>query len=200
MEGRILTGARLAAAEVGIDRCSMSLICSRAGVGKPTVYLRWEDRWAVMVAALEDLPGPPDPDGYQGIVAAAWTAHRHLVTGPYAGFLRAALDASRLEPTLQAAVETTVLSPWRAFLGQVAATQAAADAHPHVDLIMAQLVVAMVRPQEDERSRAFSQWLADVHRQLTRNGPPAPSTAGLSVPPGAVPRIRKAVTTGPSSP
>ncbi len=190
MDSRILVAARQAAAELGIDRCSMEIIASSAGVGKPTVYLRWPDRWAVMVAALEDLPGPPEPSSYEGIVAAVWAAHRYLVAGRQAPFFRAVLDASARDERLQAALEASLLNPWQSFIEQVAARRLkgvvdapSRPAREIAELVKAQLVLAMVRPNVDARRWGWEGWIGRLDRRLLEgSGGDLPATElGLSL-------------------
>lgn len=52
---KVLQAAREIVAEVGLRNASMSAIADRAGVGKPTVYLRWPNLMALVDAAIEDL-------------------------------------------------------------------------------------------------------------------------------------------------
>ena len=52
---RILEAARYVTADQGIAACSMSAIADQAGVGKPTIYLRFPDRGAVLDAADADV-------------------------------------------------------------------------------------------------------------------------------------------------
>lgn len=56
---RILAAAREVAGEVGVRNVTMSAIADRAGVGKPTIYLRWPNVPAVLVAALGELDIDP---------------------------------------------------------------------------------------------------------------------------------------------
>lgn len=54
-DARILAACREVVAEVGVRNASMSAIAERAGCGKPTIYLRWRNARAVVVAALGQL-------------------------------------------------------------------------------------------------------------------------------------------------
>jgi len=55
VEGKVLAAARDVVAEVGLRNVTMSAIADRAGCGKPTIYLRWPNAQAVVVAALGAL-------------------------------------------------------------------------------------------------------------------------------------------------
>lgn len=57
---KVLQAAREVVAEVGLRNASVSAIAERAGVGKPTVYLRWPNLLALVDAAIEDLELSPD--------------------------------------------------------------------------------------------------------------------------------------------
>lgn len=55
MERRILDAARAVVADRGMCSASVTAIAERAGVGKPTLYLRWRGLNEVVTAAFEDL-------------------------------------------------------------------------------------------------------------------------------------------------
>lgn len=42
-------------AEVGVEKLSMEMIAQRAGVGKTSIYRRWENKEALVVDALEKI-------------------------------------------------------------------------------------------------------------------------------------------------
>lgn len=56
VDGRVLSAAREVVALVGVRAASMSAIADRAGVGKPTIYLRWPNLGALVLAAVHDVP------------------------------------------------------------------------------------------------------------------------------------------------
>ncbi|MGE0029412.1 MAG: TetR/AcrR family transcriptional regulator [Thermoleophilia bacterium] len=55
LDGRILAAAREVVAEGGVCSASITAIAERAGVGKPTVYLRWGNAVEVITAAFEEM-------------------------------------------------------------------------------------------------------------------------------------------------
>jgi AcrR family transcriptional regulator len=55
IDGRILAATREVVAEVGVGSVSISAIAARAGVGKPSIYLRWAGVEELVAAAFDDL-------------------------------------------------------------------------------------------------------------------------------------------------
>ena len=55
MERRILDAARAVVADRGMCSASVTAIAERAGIGKPTLYLRWRGLNEVVTAAFEEL-------------------------------------------------------------------------------------------------------------------------------------------------
>ncbi len=55
LDGRILAAAREVVAEGGVCSASITAIAERAGVGKPTVYLRWDNAVDVVTAAFDEM-------------------------------------------------------------------------------------------------------------------------------------------------
>jgi AcrR family transcriptional regulator len=100
--------------EVGAAGLSMDLIAQRAGVGKATIYRRWDSKEAVVLQALRTATAPiPTPDCgtlredlhayYDAIVARSRTARGsdtlpHLIEAAcYDPALRASLDEHQRE-------------------------------------------------------------------------------------------------------
>lgn len=61
IDGRVLAATRQVVAEVGVRGASMSLVADRAGVGKPTIYLRWPNLRALVAAAVDGVIEDADP-------------------------------------------------------------------------------------------------------------------------------------------
>jgi AcrR family transcriptional regulator len=62
-DAAILTAALELLAEVGVAGLSMDLLAQRAGVGKATIYRRWESKEALILDALRTTTTPiPVPD------------------------------------------------------------------------------------------------------------------------------------------
>jgi AcrR family transcriptional regulator len=59
VDERVLQATREVVAEVGVCGASMSAIADRAGVGKPTIYLRWPNLPEVIQAATDDVLDSP---------------------------------------------------------------------------------------------------------------------------------------------
>ncbi len=55
LDGRILGATREVVAEGGVCAASITAIAERAGVGKPTVYLRWGNAVEVVTSAFDEL-------------------------------------------------------------------------------------------------------------------------------------------------
>lgn len=94
---KILVATRAVVAEVGVRAASMSAIAERAGVGKPTIYLRWPNLGALVLAAVHDT-------------ACSETTSKHFrIAG-------AALNALAREPEGQFLIETLLLPSGTAIL------------------------------------------------------------------------------------
>jgi len=114
---RILDAARAVAGELGVHGASMSAIADRSGVGKPTIYLRWPNRRAVIVAAIADLRAEaPQVDGKSvrdELTLALLDDRSLLVSGPESRFLRSALFESAGDEAIARELDDSVLSPRR---------------------------------------------------------------------------------------
>lgn len=152
---RILDAARAVAADVGVSGASMSAIAERSGVGKPTIYLRWPNRPALMVAAVADLRAPVVTEHTGTTRADLLRSLREdrelLVSGPEARFLRAVLFESHSDPELAQELETTILGPRRERLVAILSRgvregQIRGDVEPDgtADLLSGPLMRAMV--------------------------------------------------------
>lgn len=89
LDTRVLEATREVVALVGVRAASMSAIADRAGCGKPSIYLRWPNLRALILAALEDL-APPSGDA-QAVFRAASDAMDALAREPHGVFLVEAL-------------------------------------------------------------------------------------------------------------
>jgi AcrR family transcriptional regulator len=114
---RILDAARAVAGELGVHGASMSAIADRSGVGKPTIYLRWPNRRAVIVAAIADLQAEvSDVDGSsvrEALTLALQDDRSLLVSGPEARFLRSALFESAGDEAIARELTDSILGPRR---------------------------------------------------------------------------------------
>jgi AcrR family transcriptional regulator len=95
--------------EVGVGRLSMDLIAQRAGVGKATIYRRWDSKEAVVLQALRTatapIPAPDcgtlreDLDAYYAAIVARYRAARGSDTLPHL------IEASCYDPMLRAELD-----------------------------------------------------------------------------------------------
>lgn len=96
---KVLEATRQVVAEVGVRAASMSAIADRAGVGKPTIYLRWANLGELVGAAIADLdldgPGLRRLDAaFEAIDAlCAMSGGRFLLEASLLPSARDALDA-----------------------------------------------------------------------------------------------------------
>jgi AcrR family transcriptional regulator len=114
---RILTAARAVAGDMGIRGTSMSAVAERSGVGKPTIYLRWANRDALMLAALADLRAAVVTEHTGAVrtdlLRCLLEDRETLVTGSDARFLRSVLFECETDAGLAQEMETTILGPRR---------------------------------------------------------------------------------------
>ena len=152
---RILTAARLVAAELGIQGASMSAIADRSGVGKPTIYLRWANRANLMVAAVADLRVPVAVEHGGSLRADLHAAltddHELYVMGEHSRFLRSVLFQSVSDEALARELERSVFGPRRGRLAAIVARgigegeiREGIDPAATADLLSGPLVLAMV--------------------------------------------------------
>lgn len=110
-------------ADHGIFGTSMSAIAERAGVGKPTIYIRWPDQPAVVLAALESVREPirtPDTGSVRDDLRLSLRDdHDFLVAGEHSGFLRAILFGAPKVPALAKEFEEGIRLPRRQRLVEV---------------------------------------------------------------------------------
>lgn len=103
--------------EVGVRGASVSAIARRAVVGKPSVYLRWPNLSAILVAAIADLQVPlrhiRGDSLEHSLVLACDDDHVALVQGPHAGFLSAALYEGSTNAAVATELESSVFGPRR---------------------------------------------------------------------------------------
>lgn len=163
---RILTAARLVAADVGIQGSSMSAIADRSGVGKPTIYLRWANRADLMVAAVADLRTPiataSTGSVRNDLLTALTEDHALYVTGEHSRFLRSVLFESVSDGELARELEDSVFGPRRARLAETVARgveegeiRSGVDPDAMADLLAGPLVRAMVLGVDDLDANAL---------------------------------------------
>lgn len=95
LDDAILEATRELVAELGCAGASMSAIADRAGCGKPTIYLRWPNRAAVIQAAVDDTRADAGDDLLGALQLAAEAVHDLVVNHPDGRFLAEALVMPR---------------------------------------------------------------------------------------------------------
>lgn len=113
----ILAATREHVGLVGVRRAAVSAIVERAGVGKPSLYLRWTNRNDLIQAAIADICQQPraavGPTLEQRLSDALTDDRAFIVTGAEAPFLRAVLFGGADDRELALAVEQQLLAPRR---------------------------------------------------------------------------------------
>lgn len=94
LDEKILEAARQVVAELGVAGASVTAIAERAGVGKPTVYLRWPNRLHVIEAAIEGTRADCTPETDSVLHLAAEAMH-DLLDQPHGAFLAETLVMPR---------------------------------------------------------------------------------------------------------
>ena len=123
----ILDAAQELVGQVGYARMSIDLVARRAGVTRPTVYLRWRNKPELVHAALFRRSNRwPDTGDLRGdlIVIARRSAKAWAVPGVRAALLGLLADAA-VDDELHAAVMASILGPTKAWLVRLFASAAA---------------------------------------------------------------------------
>ncbi|WP_217924523.1 TetR/AcrR family transcriptional regulator [Miltoncostaea oceani] len=170
-----MSAARQVVGQHGLAGSSIQMIADRAGISRPTVYRRWRNLEAVVVAAIADLeeelqPTLKDPPNGDLPMAAA-TAYQFLVTGPRAGFLRAVLETSTREPPTEAALQQSVLSPMTLYLEAAAAgvpqDDGGATAAEMARAVMDRLLLRMAQGQSDRDAGSIASTVTLIQTTYT---------------------------------
>lgn len=80
----ILRAARQLLDEGGLLSVTMEGIAARAGVGKPTIYRHWSNRYEVVMAAMMEAARPVEPPSSPGAPLVALRRQLHGVAGLFA--------------------------------------------------------------------------------------------------------------------
>lgn len=108
-DGAILTATLELLGEVGVAGLSMDLLAQRAGVGKATIYRRWESKEALILDALRTMTTPlPVPD--EGSLRADLHAYldtviEHVKPGRGSDVLPHLIEASCYDEQLRASLD-----------------------------------------------------------------------------------------------
>ena len=114
----ILTAAIALVREVGFDAVSIEAIAVRAGVGKATIYRRWDGKETLVAEAITHLMSsamhPPDTGTTRGDVTALMRITKGMYADPATPLLLSGLVAAmaRSEPIAQA-VRGGFVASWR---------------------------------------------------------------------------------------
>lgn len=96
LDGRILAAARQVVVDGGVCSASMTAIAERAGVGKPTVYLRWGNVVEVVTAAFEEMAWTEEVGARFRAAVAAIDALAEVPDGPFLAEVAALSAQDRL--------------------------------------------------------------------------------------------------------
>lgn len=96
---------------------SITVIATRARVGKPSLYLRWPNHAAILMAAVAEIARPIPPVDekslHESLVVALESDHHDLLSGEHVDFLRSLLFESAYDADLAGALWAHVLAPRR---------------------------------------------------------------------------------------
>jgi AcrR family transcriptional regulator len=114
---RAILGAALQlAAEGGLSRLTMEAVAARAGVGKATVYRRWDSKEELFIDALRSVAGeldPPDTGSFRGDWIAIFGADQQAISPAAVRIVPRLLSESADDPPLYRAVIDTMVAPRR---------------------------------------------------------------------------------------
>ena len=101
--------------EVGVERLTMDSVAQRCGAGKATIYRRWPNKTALVVAAATTLFTPPEvPDTGDLRTDLLACGQAYLQSGTrQAQVMAAVITASRHDPELRDASRETLGDPYR---------------------------------------------------------------------------------------
>jgi AcrR family transcriptional regulator len=110
-------------AEHGLGGLTIEAVAARAGVGKTTIYRRWETKNDLVLAAMEQLrpPGPPpDTGSLLGDLGALVAVQRErLEASRLPRVIPRVLGESLDDPDLHAQIVERAVNPIRAILGEI---------------------------------------------------------------------------------
>lgn len=110
-------------AEHGLGGLTIEAVAARAGVGKTTIYRRWETKNDLVLAAMEQLrpPGPPpDTGSLLGDLGALVAVQRErLEASRLPSVIPRVLGESLDDPDLHAQIVERAVNPIRAILGEI---------------------------------------------------------------------------------
>ena len=110
-------------AEHGLGGLTIEAVAARAGVGKTTIYRRWETKNDLVLAAMEQLrpPGPPpDTGSLLGDLGALVAVQRErLEASQLPRVIPRVLGESLDDPDLHAQIVERAVNPIRAILGEI---------------------------------------------------------------------------------
>jgi AcrR family transcriptional regulator len=118
----ILRAALELAVSGGLAGLSMEAIAARAGVGKATIYRRWKSKEALLTEAIASIaltPEVPDTGSVRGdLETASAAAIGRLEPEAFRVVPRLMAEAGD-DPELRAALDTALLRPRRAIIGEI---------------------------------------------------------------------------------
>lgn len=141
VEGVVLGATRDLLLDKGFGGLTIAAVAEQAGVGKGTIYLRWPDKEALVIAALRDAWGPsdaPDTGSLEGdLHAIMGNAVQGLNSTPGALFV-SLLGELGANDGLRALYDELVVRPWdRALAAALSRAGARGEVAPGIDARMA---------------------------------------------------------------
>jgi AcrR family transcriptional regulator len=109
--------------EHGLGGLTIEAVAARAGVGKTTIYRRWETKNELVLAAMEQLrpPGPPPDTGslIGDLNALVALQRKRLEASQLPRVIPRVLGESLDDPDLHAQIVERAVNPIRAILGEI---------------------------------------------------------------------------------
>lgn len=115
VEGVVLGATRALLLEKGFGGLTIAAVADQAGVGKGTIYLRWPDKDALVIAALREAWEPaevPDTGTLRGDLVAIMRAAAEGMNSTPGALFRALLGELGANDGLRALYDDLVVRPW----------------------------------------------------------------------------------------
>ena len=121
---KILDAARVLLTEDGFADLRLEHVAARAGVGKATIYRRWDSKEALAGELLAELAGPhiairDSGDTREELLAAVVNPMRAVTETPFGPVIRALLSQIAINPTLGDPFRASVVQARRDEIGRV---------------------------------------------------------------------------------
>ncbi len=141
VEGVVLGATRDLLLSKGFGGLTIAAVAEQAGVGKGTIYLRWPDKEALVVAALREAWKPsdaPDTGSLRGDLEALMRAAADGMNNVPGALFVSLLGELGANDGLRALYDDLVVRPWDAALGTVLSRASdRGELRPDVDMRLA---------------------------------------------------------------